>query len=213
MSERGEVRVPASNRASPVREGALRPRKLAMLLASIRMAQVSSGSNVRRGVLALSALLALIGTYWIGRSFLIDGKLRFGNPVEGTSIAGAAALDHQPRQVRAEVTRVTGNAVVRAGDMCEFLVERRRRDSQSFECNAQVVCGGRLLFGGPDRGFFPCRLDHDGEHSHVIGQDASTRDGDPAFRINTYEGIMRIRDDDAGQFGAFELEAEVLSVH
>ena len=168
---------------------------------------------MRRGVLALSALLALIGTYWIGRSFLVDGKLRFGNPVDAPSIAGAGAFDPQPRQVRAEVTRVTGNAVVRAGDMCEFLIERRSRDQQSFYCNAQVVCGGRLLFGGPERGYFPCRLDDDGELRHIIGQDASTKDGDPAFRINTHEGIMRIKDDEGGQFGAFEVEAEVLSVH
>ena len=176
------------------------------------MAQLNPGSKVRRGVLALSALLSLVGTYWIGRSFLIDGKLRFGNPVATPSSAGGLAFDAQPRQVRAEVTRVTGNPVVRPGDMCEFLIERRSRERESFYCNAQVVCGGRLLFGGPERGYFVCRLE-EGEHRHIIGQDPSTKDGDPAFRINTHEGIMRIADDESGTFGAFEVEAEVLSVH
>lgn len=158
----------------------------------------------------MSALLGLVGTYWIGRSFLVDGKLRFGNPV-GVNVQGGS-FDPQPRQVRAEVTRVVGDSEVRPGDMCEFLVERRLREKESFYCNAQVVCGGRLLFGGPQRGFFSCRLE-EGEHREVIGTDASTIDGDPAFSINTALGVMRVWDD--GQIGgrAYEVEAEVLSVH
>lgn len=161
-------------------------------------------------MLATSALLGLMGTFWIGRSFLIDGKLRFGNPV-GVNVQGGS-FDPQPRQVRAEVTRVVGASQLRPGDMCEFLVERRLRGRDSFYCNAQVVCGGRLLFGGPERGFFTCRLE-EGEHREVIGTDVSTEDGDPGFTINTALGVMRVWDDGKSGNPAFEVEAEVLAVH
>ncbi|MET0342062.1 MAG: hypothetical protein ABW252_13750 [Polyangiales bacterium] len=158
----------------------------------------------------MSALLGLVGSFWIGRSFLVDGKVRFGNPV-GVNVQGGS-FDPQPRQVRAEVTRVVGQSGLRPGDMCEFLVERRLREKESFYCNAQVVCGGRLLFGGPQRGFFSCRLE-EGEHREVIGSDASTTDGDPGFSINTALGVMRIWDDGQGGGTPYEVEAEVLSVH
>lgn len=175
------------------------------------MAPFGQGSIVQRGVLTASTLLTVVGLYWIGHAFVIDGKLRFGNPVE-PAFSGVQAFDMQPRQVRAEVTHVRGNPVVRQGDKCEFLVERRLRERESFYCNAQVVCGGRLLFGGPDRGFFPCHLDD--AHRDVVGSDPNTTaaDQDGAIHINTNEGVMRIWDDDHGPLGAFVVEAEILSV-
>ncbi|MDB4990392.1 MAG: hypothetical protein JWN04_5570, partial [Myxococcaceae bacterium] len=113
-----------------------------MLLPDTRMVTVDRSALVRKGVLAVSTILGLLGLFWIGRSFRIDGKLRFGNPSELTALASDAP-DPQPRQVRAEVTRVRGAPVVRPGDKCDFLVERRPRERDSFYCNAQVVCGGR----------------------------------------------------------------------
>ncbi|HEX5659613.1 MAG TPA: hypothetical protein VFX59_20595 [Polyangiales bacterium] len=175
------------------------------------MADTDRGTSLRRGVLALSAIAALVGLFWIGRSFSVGGKLRFGNPPQ----AGASELpDASPRQLRAEVTRVQGAAVARPGDKCEFLVERRRREPDSYWCNAQVVCGGRLLYGGPDRGYFPCKLYDDGEQRDVIGSDPHTTasDKDAAIAINSRESVMRIWDDDRGVLGEFVVEAEILSI-
>ena len=168
-------------------------------------------STVRRVVLTGSAILAATGLFWIGRSFSIDGKLRLGNPTDWSPIASDAP-DPQPRQIRAEVTRVSGNPVVRAGDRCDFLVERRLRAHDEYYCNAQVVCGGRLLFGGPDRGYFPCKLYEDGRRD-VVGGDPSTTaaDQDAALLLNTHEGVMRIWDDAHGSLGEFSVEAEILS--
>jgi len=169
-------------------------------------------SQVRKGVMLVSIALTSVGAFWIGRSFLIDGKLRFGNPTELTGVADDTS-DPQPRQVRAEVTRVRGNPVVREGDRCEFLIERPLRSRDAFHCRAQVVCGGRLLFGGPDRGYFVCKL-YDDERRDVVGDDPNTTnsDKDGAFHINTRNGVMRIWDDEQGVLGAFDVEAEILSV-
>jgi hypothetical protein len=172
----------------------------------------STTLRLRRGVLAVSTLLAAVGLFWIGRAFLVDGQLRFGNPPEFHALA-ADTPDPQPRQVRAEVTRVSGASGVRPGDKCEFLVERRRRERDLFYCNAQIVCGGRLLFGGPDRGYFACRLFDDARRD-VVGSEPSTTaaDKDAALLINTREGVMRIWDDAHGNHGEFSIEAEILSI-
>ncbi|HEY6878822.1 MAG TPA: hypothetical protein VI299_12420, partial [Polyangiales bacterium] len=185
--------------------------KLAMLPETLRMADTDRATLVRRGVLALSALLAALGLFWIARSFLVGGKLRFGNPPMSLT---TEIPDSTPRQVRAEITRVQGNPVARPGDKCEFLIERRVRERDTFWCNAQVVCGGRLLYGGPERGFFTCKLYDDGEQRDVIGSDPHTTasDKDAAISINTREGVMRIWDDAQGVLGEFVVEAEVLSI-
>jgi len=182
-----------------------------MLLLNDRMAPQQRGTIVRRSVLAVSALLMVVGLAWIARSFRIDGKLRFGNPVG--PLLGAAEQPQQPQQVRAEVTHVQGNPVVRPGDRCEFLIERRVRPNEPLYCNAQVVCGGRLLYGGPDRGYFACKL-YDDERRDVVGSDANTTsaDQDSAIHLNTREGVMRIWDDEHGPLGQFVVEAEVLSI-
>ena len=169
-------------------------------------------SIARRAVLLFSALLGALGLFWIGRAFLVNGKLSFGNPTELAPLESDTP-DPQPRQIRAEVTRVSGSPVVRAGDKCDFLVERRLRERDLFYCNAQVVCGGRLLFGGPDRGFFACKLYDDGQRD-VVGSDPNTTaaDKDAAILLNTREGVMRIWDDAHGSLGEFNVEAEILSI-
>lgn len=177
------------------------------------MASIDRASSVRRAVLIVSSALFAVGAFWIARSFLVDGRLRFGNPVT-TRASEQAAFTAEPRQVRAEITHVRGNAVVRPGDKCEFLVERRARERESSYCNAQVMCGGRLLYGGPDRGFFACKF-FEGERPDIAGSDPSTTgaDQDAALSLNTLEGVMRVWDDAQGPLGEFEVEAEVLSVH
>ena len=167
---------------------------------------------MRRSVLAVSALFCIAGLVRIGRSFVVDGSLRFGNPIGEAPPQQAALLVAQPLTVRAEVTRVTGATVAQLGESCQFLVEQRPRDARSFYCNAQVMCGAKLLYGGPDRGFFPCRF-YEGDRRDVIGTDPSTtrEDKDGALSLDTRSGVLRVWDDASGPHGAFELEAEILS--
>jgi hypothetical protein len=149
----------------------------------------------------------------IGRSFVVDGALRLGNPIsEGKHDEAPPQLVAPPLTVRAEVTRVAGNGIVRPGESCHFLIEQRQRDARSFYCNAQVMCGGKLLYGGPERGFFPCRF-YEGERRDVVGADPSTtrEDKDSGFTIDTRSGVLRVWDDASGPHGAFDVEAEVLS--
>jgi hypothetical protein len=177
-----------------------------------RMAAPRIGLLTRRIVLSVSALLCMVGLVRIGRSFVVDGSLRLGNPISDAPKEQAALLVAQPLTVRAEVTRVAGSAGVRLGETCQFLVEQRPRDARSFYCNAQVMCGGKLLYGGPDRGFFACRF-YDGERRDVVGADPSTtrQDKDGALSLDTRSGVLRVWDDASGPSGEFQVEAEVLS--
>ena len=179
-----------------------------------RMAASRLGTLARRVVLGVSALLCTMGLMRIGRSFVVDGHVRLGNPIRGEGREENALQGSAPLTVRAEVTRVGGAPVVQLGETCHFLVEQRQRDARSFYCNAQVMCGGKLLYGGPERGFFPCRF-YEGERRDVVGTDPSTtrEDKDGALSLDTRSGVLRLWDDLSGPNGAFEIEAEVLSVH
>ena len=171
------------------------------------------GAIARKLVLTVSTLVGLVGLYWITRGFVVDGRLRLGNPVgQDLDVSSGAAQPEAPLRVRAEVTRVVEGNLVRVGDKCELLIERHTRKGQSYYCKAQVVCGGRLAYGGQDRGYFPCIFSV--EHQDVVGSDPSTTrdDHDPAFQIDTRAGVMRVWDDASGEQGTFSLEAEVLSV-
>ena len=159
----------------------------------------------------MSAALLAMGAYWIARAFVVGGKLRFGNPV-GDELAELASGLFAPLQVRAEVTSVTGDTGISPGDKCEFLVERRARTEGTFYCNAQVTCAGRLIYGGPDRGYFACRLFETPKRG-VMGSDPSTTgsDQDAALHLDTRSGVLRVWDDIRGPYGAFSIEADVLS--
>lgn len=177
------------------------------------MAVSDSSLLARRTVLVVSLLVAVAGLYKIGHAAVVGGKLRIGNPVSGLS-APSGPLP-APVSVRAEVTRASGAELVRAGEICEFLVEQRQReDHSSLYCNAQITCGGKLLYGGPERGYFPCRFD-DGDEREVVGNDPTTtkQDKDAALHLDTRAGVLRIWDDETGPHGAFDIEAEVLGAH
>lgn len=173
----------------------------------------NQGSTIlRRVVLGLSALIGVLGLVRIGRTFLIDGKLRLGNPISAEP-SEALLPGTPPLVVKAEVTRVEGDTGVRPGQTCEFFVERRQRGDRGFECNAQVVCGGKLLYGGVGRGFFACRF-YEGDRRDVVGGEAETTRTDKtdgAIRLDTRQGVLRVWDDASGALGAFDIEAEVLS--
>jgi hypothetical protein len=118
-----------------------------------------------------------------------------------------------PRRVVATVTSVTGAAPVSPGSACDFAVSRAPRGDGTFWCNAQVTCGGQLLYGGPNAGFFDCTL-YDQPTRHVVGGEGNTtqHDGDAAMQLDTLQGILTVTDDAMGRFGAFSVTAAVQSV-
>jgi hypothetical protein len=124
-------------------------------------------------------------------------------------------VDPNARHVSAIVEEVDGLAGIDAGSACEIDVTREDRNDGTFWCNAQIVCAGRLVYGGgsgPTRaGYFDCTLYE--APRHVVGEDASPSSGDrdPAMRIDTLRGTLRVRDD-GGSLGAFTLRARVTGV-
>jgi len=124
----------------------------------------------------------------------------------------APSGDVAPRLVRATITESSVPTVVPVGALCEFDVERSDSPDGSFACRAQVVCGGRLLFGGPEAGYFPCTL-YEGPPRHVVGSDPNTTgtDGDAAMRLDTH-GTLEVWDDASGANGELRVAARVDAV-
>lgn len=114
------------------------------------------------------------------------------------------------RRVRATVTEVSGLSDVAVGASCSADVTRSDRDDGTFWCNAQITCGARLVYGGPDAGYFPCVL-YEGARRDVVGSDPSTsaEDQDAAMSMNTVGGTFEVHDDDSGRNGAMRLVARV----
>lgn len=114
--------------------------------------------------------------------------------------------------VMATVTRVSGSRMtVRSGESCMFQITYPTRGDDQTQrwCNAPVRCGGVLLYGGGTGGFFPCTFSQ--SPASVVGSDTETTgsDRDGAFAIDTAAGILRVRDDSAGDYGTFELDATI----
>lgn len=120
--------------------------------------------------------------------------------------------DVAPRIVRATITEVQGLADLAVGSSCELNVDRSDQPDGSFVCNTQIVCGGRLLYGGAAAGYFPCTL-YEGPPRHVVGADQQTTagDGDGAMSLDTH-GTLEIWDDATGTNGEFRVRARVDSV-
>jgi hypothetical protein len=80
-------------------------------------------------------------------------------------------------------------------------------------CRTQVICGGQLLYGGQDAGYFRCIVSP-GPPPSIAGQDADTTglDRDAAMTIDTASRKLVVRDDARGPLGAFEVEARIDSV-
>ncbi|MFO0681083.1 MAG: hypothetical protein U0234_03480 [Sandaracinus sp.] len=118
-----------------------------------------------------------------------------------------------PRLIRATVQTVEGTSTVAVGATCEFNVERRDRDDGTFWCNAQVVCGGQLLYGGPEAGYFPCTL-FEGPQRGVVGSDTGTTpvDRDAAFSIDTVQARLEVWDDAHDDVANFHVTAHIDSV-
>jgi hypothetical protein len=142
-------------------------------------------------------------------------KPPFGAPSDPAPAAPSA-----PRlRVAATVTSVSvgeggaaaGGFGLAPGASCLFDVQAPGADSPM--CRAQIVCGGRLLYGGESAGYFPCTVAPDAPPS-VAGEDAATtgEDGDAAMRLDTRAGRLSVEDDARGPLGAFAIEAHIDSV-
>ena len=118
-----------------------------------------------------------------------------------------------PALVRATVEGIEGASPVAVGSACEFTVERHPEPSQpsGYWCRTQIVCGGRLLYGGPSAGYFPCTLS-EGAPRTVVGRDVETTssDTDAAMTLDTTTGELTVLDDASGPFGAYTVRARVV---
>ena len=161
------------------------------------------------GLGLLGALLCIGG----GVAVFLYGGNPVAAPATGTGGGAPPGVDFSPREVVATVERVTPGAPAAYGAECRFSVEGQAHPQLGYWCNAQIQCGGRLLYGGPSAGFFPCVLAPSPARD-VAGEDASTssQDRDAAMRIDTANRSLTIRDDSAGANGEYVVDARVVSV-
>jgi len=117
------------------------------------------------------------------------------------------------RTVEFEVVSVTGAALLPVGARCRFPVDRLPRSDGSYNCQARIECGGQLLYGGVENGFFECTMP-DEPAGRLLGEDysTSTSDTDAAFMVDSDSQTLTIRDDDQGPHGAYSIEGLVLVV-
>jgi len=129
----------------------------------------------------------------------------------GPTMPPPPSVPTAPRIVRATVTAVDGSAPVSNGASCNFNVRRQARPDMpnGYWCNTQIVCAGKLLYGGPNAGFFPCTVGD--SPPSVVGSDTSTtsQDTDAAMDLNTPGGTLTIRDDGTGTHGQYSLTARI----
>ena len=116
-----------------------------------------------------------------------------------------------PRIVSATVTAVEGDAPVPVGASCDFNVEQSANPTvpSGYWCRTQIVCGGRLLYGGPNSGYFPCTFSD--APPTVVGRDDETTaaDTDAAMSLDTTSQTLTIRDDATSALGAYSVTARV----
>ncbi len=118
-----------------------------------------------------------------------------------------------PWVVVAKVTAATGTKPVDEGAQCGFAVERHPSPGGGYWCRSQIVCAGKLLYGGPRSGYFQCTVVTSGRLS-IVGSDVETsaKDTDAAMTLNTVLGELSLRDDSSGAHGAYTLSARIISV-
>jgi hypothetical protein len=134
-------------------------------------------------------------------------------PVAQDPVVGPDGLDFAPRQIEATVTASEGAAPVPIGTTCSFDVVPRPRAEGGYWCNAQIACGGRLLYGGAQAGFFDCTV-YGAPSRDVVGRDARTTasDGDSSMEIDTAQRVITVSDDPTGTYGAYSVVARIDSV-
>jgi hypothetical protein len=131
-------------------------------------------------------------------------------PMVGPAQPAIPTMPSDLRHVRATITEVTGLSDVATGATCTAEVSRNDRADGTFWCNAQIRCGERLVYGGPDAGFFECVL-YGGDQRDVVGSDQRTtsEDNDGAMSLNTVDGSFEVWDDATSTLGAFRIRARI----
>lgn len=131
-------------------------------------------------------------------------------PIVGPATSVGAGGGSDARSVRATVTEVSGLADVAVGASCTAEVTRHDLEDGTFWCNAQITCGGRSIYGGPEAGFFHCVL-YEGATRDVVGSDPNTTadDQDPAMTLDTINDTLEVHDDASGRNGAMRVVARV----
>jgi hypothetical protein len=118
------------------------------------------------------------------------------------------------RTVQATVTQAIGNSPAPVNATCNFVVTAvaDAANPASVTCRAQVVCGGQLLYGGPQSGYFPCTVSD--QPPRISGRDENTTstDTDAAMTLDTTTGQLMVHDDAGGPHGAFSVTARIDSV-
>lgn len=146
----------------------------------------------------VASVVGLVLGLWFG-----SDDVRVSDDVFSTRIGGVPV-------VRARVERVEGAIDVRPGDECVIGVWRVRTDHPTGGtwCRTQLACGGELLYGGDESGYFECA-------NEGIGRDAQTTevDGDPSLDLRVPDGALVIADDVHGARGAFRVEASIETAH
>ena len=127
-----------------------------------------------------------------------------------TSPQRAAGVDLGPRKFDAVVTAVSGSAPVSVGAGCSVQIVGAPLAQGLYWCNAQLFCGGRLLYGGASAGYFDCSLSGP-PGRHVLGHDQQTTaaDSDAAFAVDTVGALLRVRDDANGMYGTYSIDARI----
>lgn len=157
---------------------------------------------VRERALTATFVASVVGLV-LGLWFGSGDDVRDSGDVFSTRIGGVPV-------VRARVERVEGAIDVRPGDECVIGVWRVRTDHPTGGswCRTQLACGGELLYGGDESGYFECE-------NEGIGRDTKTTelDGDPSLDLRVPDGALVIADDVHGARGAFRVEASIETAH
>lgn len=133
-----------------------------------------------------------------------------GDPTVAVAAPPSPAGVADVHRVTATITSASGLPNLGVGSQCVASVGRADRPDGTFWCNAQVLCGGTLVYGGATAGYFPCTI-FSGDPWGVSGSEDQTTsvDQDPAFRIDTRAGILEARDDAAGALGAYSVTTRI----
>lgn len=121
-------------------------------------------------------------------------------------------LDLSPRRVTATVVEVEGSSPIARGATCAFDIEIIDRQN-GLLCHTEAVCGGYLLYGSAQNGYFPCTVEEPPGRG-IDGRDVNSTavDSDPRFEINGQNETIRIADDPTGIYGSFRVVARVDSI-
>lgn len=169
------------------------------------------------GGFLLSVLCIVPPVLWLAKPETVEPSLEVlpapSEPSDPSLLPPRPPDVRRPHRVTARIEEVRGVPGLRRGATCSFDVTRHPRPDGTFWCNAQVTCGGQLVYGGTGAGYFECTL-YDQPERHVVGEDPGTtsEDGDAAMRLDTLREELTVRDDARGRLGELTLRARVTRV-